>query len=617
MSIKQTAFAVFFVMFFSLANASTNLDLETHNASIQKGLEASVQLYVQNDSGSESQITLFATSNNQNLLISLSRDNFLLNENETTSVSLTLKPANEIPSGTYTVLVKLVSDQNIVEKIITVNVFSTNEFDFSFENNQNACIENNNLQANVTITNYGQTQGFLAYSDSEEFTPTIAPAQTTISGGASKTVKLTIPINQTHSQGPHYVPVIVKNTFGSLVEKKFEFNLNDCKNNYFDAYLNDYNLDIKQGQEKHVQLTVKNLLDKEQKIFISTESELETDTPHGEIIFLPNEQKNLEITIKAQHDLSGGEKTISFFIWNFEQSKELKLFADVNDKSFLEITLLNNEITSRICSAIDFEVFEIKLKNNSLTEDTFTVDAENDYDTIGIEFSDDEITLSSGEEKIIRVIVKPAFDAPLGEKKIILEIQSENTNDKFFEQLNFTVIAPFEESFSNVLQITSHPIEMFVFENQKKEFSISVKNNGDQPLSNLEVKIFGADEQIKFTQGRINTLFAGEEKTVLIELSTKENVVPRNYTFTIEAKTGAIKGTSNFKASIRSTKESKDQNPIITGLFGLIDFGKKNIFSLAIIIIAAGIIVMYLLQSSNSQNTGFLQKNNSGKGWAN
>ena len=54
---------------------------------------------------------------------------------------------------------------------------------------------------------------------------------------------------------------------------------------FFEVSLSTGRTTIKQDQEKQVQLTVKNLLDREQKIFISVESELETIRPFGEIVF--------------------------------------------------------------------------------------------------------------------------------------------------------------------------------------------------------------------------------------------------------------------------------------------------------------------------------------------
>ncbi|GEM_PF-3242842 len=598
------------------ATSSFSFFTPTNTISVEKGIQASVPLEFANLSGNAITVNVLVDSTENNLEVVMPQTQFVLNKNESTSFTLTLKPKEGIQDGTYNLNIRSTAGSETLTRTLEVRVFSVTDFDFYFdESGFEVCSDKYTKELNVRVqNNSSQEKKFLLFSDSEEFVPSFSPEELIVQGNSSRSSRLTIHLNDSHSKGPHSVPLYVKSPDAKIIEKTLEFSTKECADGtresgeFFGISLDKDFLELKPNQEKPVMLSIKNLLNEKQKVFVSVESALEVSKPPYEVELLPLEERQFQAIVKGREEDSFGTNKVTFFVWNENDSKERDLIVEVAKMHKLEINILKNDLTERICSAVDFEVFEIEVSNKGSEEEVVLFDVKNDHETIGTTISEREIHLLPFEKQIIKVVVQPAFHTPIGEKEIVFEAKSLESGKKFQEILRFTVIEAFEQGFSNVLQIASAPLEIKAAEGEEKDFEIAVKNNGNAVLENVEIRVFGADSQAEFLPRTIPQLNPDETKTVTVFLRTAENAVARDYDLTLEARSGVQKAMQPLHLSIRPkgatgiASQTDSENQSIAGLAGLV-FNASSLLFLAfiILIVALAVLVMYLLNSSNKQ----------------
>lgn len=486
MTAKKIFFIIAIVFLLQGAGAEFSLNPRTLNASIKQGLEASIQIDVSNIGENNETITVSAAPSSQDIEAVLHRNNFTLNPGESTFVSLTLMPKKNIEEGTYFVTVTAKTQEEEATETISVNVFSVNDFDFEFESQSlETCSEEGTEQINVFVQNKSSQQDeFLLFSDSLEFAPSFSPSQISVNAQSTGQTILSIPFNQTHSRTTHTIPVIATDSSGNLVEKKFYFTLAKCdsKDSFFDAFLDTEFMEISAGEQKQASLTVINLLEEKQNVFISIESLLETTKPPFEVTLSPLEERTFPITVTGREEDAAGENKVRFFIWNKNQSLERELAVEVAQEESLKVTLLNNDIKQRICSAKDLEVFEFEVENTGDIESEISVEIENPYETIGVIVPKDSTRLLPFEKRTLKAIVQPAFDTPLGEKEVVLVLRV-NGRIEFEEILKFTVVEPpEEETFSRTIETQT------TNKDEKTNENVPYAPQGKQPL---QTPLFG------------------------------------------------------------------------------------------------------------------------------
>ena len=601
------------------ATANFSFNPETTVVSVEKGLQASVQLLFHNDSNASTDISVKAESGNTNLQAFLQEDSFTLHEGERTSVSLVIKPLQALPDGTYFVTVTAKDWNETITSTIEVRVFSQSDFGVSFgENNFAICRGSGWKTVNVTVQNNGSQRNFLLYTDSDEFAPEFSPEELEISSGANKTSVLRFYVNQTHSIGMHSIPVIVNDQSGKLSEKELSFEVKDCaddgngggggggdgggENSFFDLSISPTSFFLDAGEDETVTVRIKNLLNEGQKVFLSAESIFEMDRLPYEVQLDAGEEKTFTTVFTGRHQDPPGESEVKFFAWNEKATDEEILSVEVPQESMVEITLLNNDITQRICSAIDLEVFEVEIKNTGDEEQDFFLSIENDHDTIGVTINDRSILVFPGEKQLVRIVVQPAFDTPLGEKEIILVVRDEDGRIAGEEKLVFTVVAPFEQDFGT-LRIESAPLEVSTIAGETTPFSIVIRNTGSEVLENVAVRVFGLDGYFIIGPVNAGSLGAGEAKAVELALAVKENAPSRNYNLTIEARSGSSVGVHPFRLQVTAKNPALEegQEGLIAGFIGLFS-GPPGLlfFGAVLLIILLAIVLMFSLNGGNN-----------------
>ncbi|MBI4045153.1 MAG: hypothetical protein HY392_05570 [Candidatus Diapherotrites archaeon] len=612
---KQTiSLLVFAVLLAPVAFADFSFQPQTTTLSIEKGLEASIQLLFHNDSNASTDISVRAESTNPGLQVFLQEDGFTLHEGERTSVSLVIKPLLGIADGAYFVTVTARDYNETIISTIEVKVFSQSDFGFSFsENDFEVCQGSGWKTINVSVGNNGAQRDFLLYTDSDEFAPEFAPEELEIGPGAGRDSSLRFYVNQTHSIGMHSIPVIVSDRIGKMSEKALVFEVKNCaerdgggdgedENDFFDLSISPSSIVLGAGKEETVTVRLRNLLDEEQKVFLSSESIFEMDKLPYEVFLSSGEEKTFEVVFTGRQQDPPGEHEAAFFAWNEKATDEETLEVEVPSESRAELTVLNNDITQRICSAVDLEVFEVEIKNTGDEEQKFFLSIENDHDTIGVTINDREVLVFPGEKRLVRIVVQPAFDTPLGEKEVILVARDEEWRIVGEEKLSFTVVAPFGQDFGT-LRIESAPVQVSAVAGETTPFSVVVRNTGTATLENVTVRLFGSDNSFSVAPLNIGSLGPGEAKSAELVLVVKESAQGRNYDLTIEARSGVSVGVHPFRLEIRpkSPALKERQEGLVAGFAGLFSApGGALFFAVALLIILLAIILMFSLQSGNN-----------------
>lgn len=603
-------------LFAQVAFADFSFHPETSVVSVEKGLQAQVQLLFHNDSDASTGISVKAESAASNLQVFLQEDSFTLHKGERTSVSLVIKPLEALADGTYFATVTAKDWNETIISTIEVRVFSQSDFSFSFsENDFEACLASGWKTINVTVQNNGSQRNFLLYTDSDEFAPEFSPEELEIGPGGSKASSLRFYINQTHSIGRHSIPVAVSDRGGKLSEKELFFEVKNCaddgdgggdvdgENSFFDLSITPSSFVLSSGEEETATVHIKNLLDEGQKVFLSAESIFEMDRLPYEVQLNAGEEKIFTTVFTGRHQDPPGVHVVKFFAWNEKATDEEILDVEVPQESGVAITVLNNDIAQRICSAVDLEVFEVEIKNTGDEGQNFFLSIENGHGTIGATINDRGILVFPGEKQLVRIVVQPAFDTPLGEKEIILVVRDEEGRIVGEEKLSFTVVAPFEQDFGT-LRIESAPLQVSAIAGETTPFSVIVRNMGTATLENVTVRLFGLDNSFTVAPLNVGSLGAGEAKSAELVLMVKESAQARNYALTIEARSGESVATHQFRLEIRPKSpalKQREEGGLITGFAGLLASPPGALFfAVALLIILLAIVLMFSLTSGNN-----------------
>ena len=610
-------FAIALVAIFAANAYALQLSTDAAILNLEKGQSIGTTVRVTNDSFDVKHLEFEASTYDFELELVPAVKEFTLNPHETTTFSLSVVANDEVEEGRHNVLIEIKGD-DYASGQITVEVIEPHRIGLVPEQDVvEICKEPYTHYIKVEVENNGTGARDIGLkAESEILLPIFEPAELSVEGGSSRTVKMRIHINNTTQFGEYNVGLFAF-VGDDVVERKVIVDVVDCGRDETPFRLEaiDDSLSIDKGDSENARFRLVSLIDEEQDVRISSVSDLRTEE-FDQVMHLDEfESEESRIVVYAEDEDEADGHLVTLYAWNDLGEDSEGIDVEIEPFHKLSAKVLNNDITNRICSAIEFEVFEVEVRNEGDFSERINVSVDNDHETIGIHITDEEFTLDAGESKIVQIAVQPAFDTPIGQKSVTLRVESSRTDFEFEEQLNFTVIHPPEQEAKlkeNVLRIISYPRSLLAAPGEQKSMNIAILNPTNESVGPLTVRIRGVSSEFSFTGGNISSIPAGESREVAGTINVSAAAQNKKYDLTLEVVGDGYHSYVPFDLEI-SNEDAEAQGPddtddagfagfaLLAGLFEGGMLGGLTILMVALALFV--IVVVFLLISSNKNRT--------------
>ena len=601
-----------FLLLLFIANAQAlQINTEADVLNLERGQSIGTLVRITNDSFDVRNYTLKASTEDFDLELIPAVKEFRLNPQETISFSITIVATEETNTGTHFVDIEIGGDGQ-AERTIEVEVREEAGIELIPEQDKvEFCKEPYTKYIDVEVRNEsGISRTVQLKGESEILLPVFEPSELTVAANSSRDVRMKIHIN--HSTQLDEFDVGMFAFYGNtVVERNVVVEINECEDGEtppFRLEIIDGHLSIDKGEEKKARFRLVSLIDDDQDVRISAVSDLKVEEFDQLMHLGGNETEEGKILVFADENDEADVHDVIVYAWNDLGEDSENIEVDVEPMHKLNAVLLNNDILNRICSAVDFEVFELEISNDGDLRERVNISVDNPYDSIGIVITENNFQLDAGEKKIVQIAVQPAFDTELGDKTVNLRVDSSTDSEfEFEEELNFTVVAAPENVRQNVLQIVSYPRSIEAHPGEQKTMKIGIRNPTNESVGPLTVRIRGTSSEFSFTGGTIMSIPAGEAREVEGNINVASHATSKRYDLTLEVVGDNYHSFVPFSLEVTpaAAETEKEQDFAFGGttlLAGLFNGG--IIGGITILIIALGIfiiLIMFILSSGNKK----------------
>lgn len=540
-------------------------------------------------------------------------DEFCLNRNERTKVTVTIISSADAEEGEYNVEIRIRYNGEELTKNIKVNILDLERVELE---SQYRVFYKEGYTKKIpveVINRSNQPVEVILTAESELFIPNFEPYEMMLDPYEEKTSYLIIHINETTKLGRYTIPIFAR-IADAYIERDASFELVEKEEApTFSLVVLDNTIRMEKGEEEEVRFYIRNLLDEEQSIRLSAISELPTELEQYYIDLGPNEREYSHLIVKARESDEGKEYEVKVYAWNSKHEEQEIIEVEVRSEHEIEVNIFNNNIEQRVCSVADLEVFEVEIINKGDYDEELTLSIENSYETIEVNISDEEFDLEKGESKTVYIAVQAGYDTELGNKKFYLIVENEAGGIDIREPLYFKVIeAGQEDLIEGVIAVVNYPEKIKLGQGEEKKIAITIRNPTNEDIGSVRVKLYGIGSRIFFPTVYLSGLKAGETKTVYGNLKALSNALLKNYDLTLEVRSDKYITTKRVRLEIIEAGEmvaeeaDEEEGGVLAGFVGLVGFFSSGLgigLGLTILIILLLISISYLLLgSAKSEN---------------
>jgi uncharacterized membrane protein len=598
-----------------------NFYFETTKVSLLPGNTIHISLTAHNPTQQTQCAEFYGNTNYNEISITPAVHETCLAPNQKQTSSVSIKATENASFGQYTARVSMETEGHAtVTQTINVNIYNPNNFELNpLKSNFEFCKEGYTKHAEIEVINLSNESKVLHLTaDSEMFAPAFIPSQIRLQSGERKTVKLQININKTTPLGQYSVPIYAKDSENNTyIQRTVNFLIKDCETESvpFTLELLNEQVYLEKGKSTSIEFEVTNLTEKRTEVFFMLNAGLQAELEKTKTVLEAYETKKFFIDIHAKENEMPGEKRIILYAYNNKHEEKRTGTVHVSKKHETTAVLVNEEITQRICSVEELEVFEVKVTNTGDYREKIILRENNPYYYIGVQYTANNFYLEKGETKTVYITVSPSIEATEGNKEINVSVHASNKRIALLS-LSFTVIQ--KETGMNTkgigIEIVSFPETIELFAEEKIPVMVEIKNTSNRTLTNVEVTLWGAQGKIFFEPQEIDFIPAGETRIIYAELFADNSAAGKIFEVTIEAKSGNYIDTQKLYVTVSGKETGETENETenetgflpIAGYVGFLgDLGSKNVIA-TILMIFLGIILLSLL--ARSQKSGFSRR---------
>ncbi|MDD5163405.1 MAG: hypothetical protein PHD95_04315 [Candidatus ainarchaeum sp.] len=596
---KTKQFFSLLAFFFILAFASQasalvfgGIDIVPQNETIFMGRNDTVGVAYTfiNNSNERKCIELMAFDSSPYISASFPQTSFCLNAGERTEIAASFQTTDAPKADFVEAIIVKVNGNSFNVAIARITVGDNESIEIiPFETD--ICRDSEGF-VNVLVRN--KTPFFTKVhlnAENESLLPAFEQEEIFLDAFQEKYVKLFVHTSNATATGPNSVSIYA--TTGLDYIKKTAFiNVKDCEGNLGSAFL--VTLDssctaIEKEKTGKFYFSVKNLTGKDQAISMNILSDLPNSISATSATLSSGEERDFFFELSPRASDSKGDHNANLIVWNENQRIEKKKCIRVNATSIFDVSLLNNNLSIRRCES---DSFVFLVKNIGDTNHTVRFDIPKIPSGISARFSDNNFSLTSGQEKEVYLFVSVSPDANLGNYD--LNVMTRIGSKTFQNKAVFKVLEKAPETVEDELSIESAPLQIQATENSQSSVSIKLRNNSSEALEGIDVSIKGLPSAITASSARGIEIYPSDTRNVTLNL-TIGKIPAGRYNAVIEVKKDNSIKTREFEIIIASAAQEPEQENqgFISGLFsvGFLSMGGGLAIGLALLIIALLLLI--------------------------
>ncbi|MFH1587164.1 MAG: hypothetical protein ABID38_04865 [Candidatus Diapherotrites archaeon] len=431
MMTKQWIFAVLFaVLFATTVSAAISVSANYDTVNMEAADNIGVMLRIENLSSKDKAcVELTPYPSDDELGAKIAGNEFCLNPNEYTEVTLSITSNGLIENGSYFVDVEADSNSIVIIKRINVNIEENTGIEIDAPSREEICKTGYTKSIWVTVRNLTNSrQDITLAGESELFLPYFEPMEVRIDAHGEKKAELKININDTTETDFYTIPIFAR-TDEFYVERDVGIDLVECEVRPFEIIANTSCKDLNKSEDVKIYFTLHSLINEDQVIDLSLVSDLKVDLNHTSLILEANDYNSSHFVVTGRERDLNGEHKMTLYAASMKGYEEKEFCVEIEGSHGIEMFVNNNNLEQRACSATDKEIFDVLIRNKGDFDEEIFLSINNSYSTIGVDISDEEFILGAHSEKTVHVTVNPAYDAPLGPKTIYLNLKTGELKD--------------------------------------------------------------------------------------------------------------------------------------------------------------------------------------------
>jgi uncharacterized membrane protein len=260
-------------------------------------------------------------------------------------------------------------------------------------------------------------------------------------------------------------------------------------------------------------------------------------------------------TVDVPDDVTQGTYTVTLQAAGATETSTLQLSMTVSDANYGS-SKITTDYSSKSGTAGSALTYTATIENNSTVDQTYSLsaDAPEGWDvSFAPSDSSDSSSISSidveaSSDASVTVSVTPPENAQAGDYEIPISVNSEN------EQLSTTLKATISGNYGLQISTQNETLSFDVRANSESSVVISVANTGNTDLSNISLSASApTDWTVEFSSDTIDSLAAGETKTVTAKVTPSESAISGDYSMTITATTDDNSTDAQFRVTVKTS----------------------------------------------------------------
>ncbi|MFH0954534.1 MAG: hypothetical protein V1777_00310 [Candidatus Micrarchaeota archaeon] len=547
-----------------------------------------------------------ATISPSDLDLTVAPNDFCLNANETTPVTVTANATSNSDSGNYTLTLHLDYNNTTDQNSVSFHVNQTPDISLNLPDVSLCKNENRNETVSVQ-NNSGQTQFVRLETSTNGMDITFNQTEFTLDAGQSKDITAHFEVSTSRQSG-HYKYLVFSRTDSSTSVQKGEFQVRTCTNqedttNFSITTSNVCQL-ISQGQTKVISFNIQNKNDSTDLFSFTAQSALPINILTSSPVELSDEEsQGISIRVSPDYSVPNGRYTVNLTVSNGFLTKNKEACIDVGPES--QVSIAPNDLSVIRGNSIGTV---LTVQNNSSLTKSVQISTSNATTDVSVSFSQTGFSIGGNRSQNTIVTIQTNSNTALGPQAASLRIRS--GEQTYFATVNFTVFAentppqpPYNGPVEAKIEIISFPIVIEIANGETKELNFIVQNKSNDRLDNLEIAFTGLPASVRFSPPSRFSLDANQILSMRGQITAANNAVSTSVNVRLLAQNADYKNTQVVRVQvngINSQTSNQSQNPfgfIITGLFGI---GAGNQGWIALILLA---LIVFMIISENKDHS--------------
>jgi uncharacterized membrane protein len=574
--------------------------LERKKVSLAPGTSIAIMFEATNNTGEKECYEINSKLPNEDLTeveIKPAKNQFCIEDKQTIQFSIFISAFESARTKTYYPTFNIISSKGpTITQNLEVDVSNTSNF-LSIERASGYFVCKNPYKQKIQLdfqnnigNDAGSSQEFNLSASNPVLLPEFEYPKISLRPSEQVGIGLMINTNPGTAFGEYAIKITAENK-DYKIKREIKINLIECEEDIIDVYINPEIMDLKKGQQKTAIITIFNKSKEEQEVFVNSEGDLENKVESVFIKLKPQEQKKINLDIKAREQDEKGEYDLIVYVWNSKESEKKKIQVNVRAEHNIELEISGNDYQRNMIVQGENKVFELTIYNYGDYEETIKASVK-EFGGIKAKLSEENFKIKKNSSKKIYVAITPGYEVVPGNYEVPITARSDS--DGASQNLKITIVKAMQKI---DLDIVSYPLQIEAVQGQEKEISLVIKNNLPSEVKNVIISIAENGKYFIMQPVAIERLNGFESVEIKAGIQPIESLEDGVYPVKIEIISNNFKKSQEMVIKVEREKISQKLATPATGLFSLTSGGIiLSAIIVLIIAILAGIGANKLMQ---------------------